>query len=454
MEPAKTSPQVIIMKVAAVVACAAMADFGLRAQWSWLNGPAYWKWPYQNLDAGKVYFWFALAALPTLAGAWLGVWRPSRHWPALGLMMLGLFGLQLANLAVQTDLGPVQRAGRIVGDVYATGYFDSALLWHHSGARLDQYVEMMPRFAFHARTKPCGLVLIHVPFFSLPTPEAAKQTAAVAWLIASLLSVPATYLFIKRFNDRTAALLGAAMIALAPGMVGFAVMFDPIYPALTAAMILTWDSALTKQRDRDAVIFGLVLAAVVLLVNNLLILGALLAAMTVWRWRQGAELRKLARLAAVALQTVFSICLVIGVTTGYSVIEAFHATLQAQAKSLGLLNRPWRQTVFFDLYDFAWAGSWVVVLLTGFALCGALKQCGKRAAVLVMLGLGQIVLTAVTGLLQTETMRVWLFLLPLLLLPASLELARWPRWAKAVALAAVWWMCVSVNQHFVLIRLL
>jgi hypothetical protein len=241
---------------------------------------------------------------------------------------------------------------------------------------------------------------------------------------------------------------------MAPGMIGFAVMFDPIYPALAGALILTWDNALTRQRDRDSVVFGIVLTATIFMAYHLLILGAMLAAMTVWRWRQGASLKQLSRLTGVAFQTVFSLCLIIGVSTGYNVIDAFSATLQAQSKTLVLLtDRTWPKTIVFDLVDFGWAGGWPIVLLAGFAMCGSLGQYDKRVRIFVALGLGQILLTAFTGLLQTETMRVWLFMLPLLLAPATLELSRWPRWAIGGAMFSTWWMCAAVNRHWLLIDL-
>ena len=107
----------------------------------------------------------------------------------------------------------------------------------------------------------------------------------------------------------------------------------------------------------------------------------------------------------------------------------------------------------FDLIDFGWAGGWIPVLLVGFGVRSMIRRSPPHVQVMVALGLGQIVLTAVAGLLQAETMRVWLFMLPLLLLPASLELARWPRWAGVLALAMVWWMCVVVNQNFQLVAI-
>jgi len=44
---------------------------------------------------------------------------------------------------------------------------------------------------------------------------------------------------------------------------------------------------------------------------------------------------------------------------------------------------------------------------------------------------------ALTGLIQAETARVWIFLLPLLMIPAGLELSRWPPRLRAVAHVAM-----------------
>jgi hypothetical protein len=47
------------------------------------------------------------------------------------------------------------------------------------------------------------------------------------------------------------------------------------------------------------------------------------------------------------------------------------------------------------------------------------------------------VLVAVTGLLQSETSRVWNFMLPLLMVPIGLELSRWPTAARIACFAAL-----------------
>jgi hypothetical protein len=57
---------------------------------------------------------------------------------------------------------------------------------------------------------------------------------------------------------------------------------------------------------------------------------------------------------------------------------------------------------------------------------------GGISSLILLLGLLEIVLVALTGLLPAETARVWAFLAPLVAIPAGVELSRWRVSARAV----------------------
>jgi hypothetical protein len=56
---------------------------------------------------------------------------------------------------------------------------------------------------------------------------------------------------------------------------------------------------------------------------------------------------------------------------------------------------------------------------------------------LALLAIAQLLIVAITGLLQSETSRVWNFMLPLLMIPVGLELARWDRRSRIVCYVAL-----------------
>jgi hypothetical protein len=66
-------------------------------------------------------------------------------------------------------------------------------------------------------------------------------------------------------------------------------------------------------------------------------------------------------------------------------------------------------------------------------------------------GLGEIAVVAVTALLPGETIRVWMFLLPLAAVPIDRELSRWTPAARMVAYgcAAVVTFAIGRNLQFI-----
>ena len=68
-----------------------------------------------------------------------------------------------------------------------------------------------------------------------------------------------------------------------------------------------------------------------------------------------------------------------------------------------------------------------------------------------LLFLFQILTVAVSGLLRTETARVWIFLLPLLMFPIGNELAGWRFFPRLAVYFCLWFLMSSVLQNMSLI---
>jgi hypothetical protein len=105
--------------------------------------------------------------------------------------------------------------------------------------------------------------------------------------------------------------------------------------------------------------------------------------------------------------------------TGFDPIATFRAALETQKMHLKDLVRPYPRTIVDDLQDFALGCGWLGVLLAILSLFGPRDdEVRRRDRALTILCFGQLVLLAVTGLMQTETARTWCFLTPLVALPA------------------------------------
>jgi hypothetical protein len=53
--------------------------------------------------------------------------------------------------------------------------------------------------------------------------------------------------------------------------------------------------------------------------------------------------------------------------------------------------------------------------------------------------------------LQGETARVWIFMLPLLLVPAGLELSTWPRNARMIGFGCLISLATLLSQNMVFV---
>ena len=122
-----------------------------------------------------------------------------------------------------------------------------------------------------------------------------------------------------------------------------------------------------------------------------------------------------------------------------------------QAAKAAELARPWPATIPFDLLDFALGTGWLSFFLVGFWFSRRWNEDPVWLSLdwRVVAGLVQIGVVAVWGLIPVETARVWLFMMPLLMLPVGIELAQWAARARGAVYFALWVLTVLVGQNMV-----
>ena len=420
-----------------------------------VNGPEYWIWRWQRrTDVAKIAIFFILAASPALIAQIL--FRRHRAL-ALGLLALATAALQLAGNAIQPELHGVDRMRRIANDQLITSYYTVAETIVHLERRgftvdwLRQFDAILQRAPQHATTKPPGPIAFYVLIIRTFGDERAPVAAAIALAILSAAAVITTWAALRTIAGNDAAFQTATLLALSPSMTVFFLYLDPIYPLLSCSLISTWFAALERDSRRDAVAFGAVLFAATMTSYTFLVLGITLGIMTILRLRRGATLRGVTTLVLIALGTFTAAHLILWLSTGFNWLSAFRTALAMQYRYLPLLHRPYPRTIPFDLLDFFLGSGWVPVVLAIFWLLKRREEEAQVKAVAIS-GLLTIVIVAGTGLIQAETARVWIFLLPLLLLPAALEMRRWParhRLAVAMTLIAV---TVALESNMVFIE--
>jgi hypothetical protein len=272
--------------------------------------------------------------------------------------------------------------------------------------------------------------------------------------------VPLTFVMLRHLlGDPVAAFHGASFFGLCPGLIGFFPQWDQIYPLFTCGLVLFWSLALTTRAPlRNAVGFGVVLSLALMWSYSLLVLGLFLAGYTILIATQGGGhdriVRRMSACAGAGLAAVAVIYGLLWFLSGFDPIATFTTALHNQSRNLRLLARPYPRTIPWDLFDFALGTGWISVLLVGFAIDRARSaEIGRRERWLIVLVLAQIAAVAVTGLLQTETARVWLFMAPLLMIPVGVELQHWKRSHVLAAYAGLWLVTSAIVQNMVFIGL-
>jgi hypothetical protein len=235
---------------------------------------------------------------------------------------------------------------------------------------------------------------------------------------------------------------------------------DPAYTLLSCALIGLWYAALRDDRTHDAVLLGVTVAATCLITFNVLVIGLFMVAMIFVTDDESVRLRlvRACKHAAITLATAVAGFLLLWILLRHDPIATFrmawinqHELLRQHAD-----HRPWPQSIPFDLTDFAFGSGWIAVLLVAFLVIdrSSLRPQPRQAVspiVLVWLAVAQLVAVAILGLLQTETARVWNFMLPLLMVGVGMELSRWPRWSRAVAYGCLLLIAAGVCQNVKLI---
>jgi hypothetical protein len=424
-----------------------------------VNGPWFWKWPWRRLPAWPYYPFMILAAVPVFAAIALRHWRPRTSVAiALVLIMAGSMTMKLANVAAGRQPIGLDRIGQLVESKQVTSYYTDAAKYIDSTSWLADYSEIVSWLELHTRSKPAGPgTFYRAMILAFGESRSTAIACGIAVGLLSTLSIPAIWWLVRLLTGESeAGLRAAAMLALCPGFVLFFPMLDPIYVVFTAAMLGLWHLALTRGGWVWAAALGVALMATTFVTYLPLVLGAFMLGYALLgplartlSMRQRIE--TLVWQGTIALAAWAGAFAVLWLTTRYEPIVVFRANLHAQHKFIAKFHpaRTFPRTVPWDLADFALGAGWIVPALAIAALVRQLRtsEAGADRSRLLLLCLGMPLLVAMTALIQTETARVWIFLLPMLLLPASIELGRFPPRARAVVYVALFGVLLVVGQN-------
>ena len=452
------------VKLSIVVAVTVVMAGLVLAHVPWVNGPWYWRWPYRRLSVWPLVPLVLVSAAPFFVAQYLHArkgWKSAR---ALPLLMLGTFALMLVTCFCQ----PLhfRRIAAIIENFSITSYYFVAARLARSGVPVLEWIDIYPQFMtqlpVHAGGRPPGLILYHLTFIKLLGDNVAAQTAAgVVIGLLGTLTVPATYLLVRRLaDDEPGAWASASFMALCPSLILHFPLFDQVYPAAGCLAIYLWWRALRTARLRYGLAFGAFLFVMTIISPTILIVGALLGAMTLFHVaaRRGPGAVTAVVQGVISMSLLALLYILLHTATGYDPIETLIAIKSYTDGIIVEIARPWPTHMIFDVYDFALGTAWISFVLVAMYVIRVrrtffrwpLHDAGQRLA---FLALFQIVAFAGGAFLPAESSRLWLILMPLLAVPIGLELARWSYPTRVTVYACELLLMTVICQNIILINI-
>jgi hypothetical protein len=426
-----------------------------------VNSEYFYQLPWQWIASRRIYPVLIPLGIPFFIGQMIYLRRPALLWMALGLVTLSTFGLIIGGAVVQRDPSGFSRISDEVKSRWTTGYFESAakLVDRPLSMRqvLRRYPTLLQYFYLHPRQKPPGTILFEMAIIRI-LGEGTSGAMASGLLIAAIasLSVITTYKFVADVTqDRAAGFFAASYLALCPSLLFFFPDFDSCFANLTAILAVLWAAALRQDRARWSVALGVAYALASSITYLVGVLPLFLGGFAIIQWRSDprCDWTRIIKHLAIALIVFVAFYAILWALTGFNPIATFLECKRQLdilwSKLLGVYHYrhhslPW--TFFTDLYDFALGSGWISFVLAGFYFRSAWKEGWTMQAWLALVAVGQFVVIAMIGLLQTETSRIWIFMYPMLMLPIGLELARWRPGARIAVFAALLLLAILMCQ--------
>ena len=427
-----------------VLAVGGLFAAGILLRVDVLNGPWYWKWPWRDLGLLRGAAFLAIPLIPFAMAV-----RRFEDAPRIPLALLMIASLSFQVLGLLCHPGGFAHLKAVVTSPVVTSTFSDAL-------KIGDFIPWMEKFhtstlELHSSTHPPGPVLYYYFWIKLLGPDAGAIAGGTAVGVLAALGVPVLYSFAGLWSgDRLPRLLACAFYALLPALTVFFPGFDQVYPVVSMLMILAWVKLLQGSR-RHALVLAAVLFGGTFFAYNLLAGGAFLLLYGLWflsraGWAAPAW-STLARGAALALGGAGALYVLLWAATGYNPALSFLHALRVQGGLAAKLDRPWFPCTLLDPYDFFLGSGMVVVPLLFRFLRRSFEEFdwGREEQVLSLVALASILVVDVSGLLRAETARVWIFLQPLVIVPAARELARFDARGRAAVFAVQWLVLVTLK---------
>ena len=279
--------------------------------------------------------------------------------------------------------------------------------------------------------------------------------AALALTLTAPLVVPVMFTMGLLAGGRRLALLCGVLASAVPSLVCFNPSVDGLAAVVGCAVMLCWMWGLRSRHWAPGVLCGLVWAGGLFWTFGLLALAGAMGLLTIVWWAEVKDRWSPLRLVAGVTVALVAAALVGMLALGYDPISSLLRSLAFQ--SLVMQQRPRNLSIIWNLYEFAlFAGPSAVLA----ALAGTLMGLSGRLKPRIIAGIGisligTLLVLALSARTRGEVGRIWGFLMPLALIPASLPVLRLRGWglmsAGMLLLAGQLAVVVAMNCYLQLV---
>ena len=261
----------------------------------------------------------------------------------------------------------------------------------------------------------------------------SRLDAIIALLVALVLSIIWVLIALPAFGigaaifDRRVGLILALLAISIPSLLHFTPSIDSFGAVLAATFLYLWLLALKMSRWWVYLLAGAAAVLMLMWSFGFLILGVVAAAAALPVWCQGSvQQRRVHWRGLVLCVSTFAVAYaLVYLWSGYNILTALPASLAAHRQVLATWGRSYWVWVPMNLYDFLlFMGPALVVVTTAATYWGLkVRQWPPMAIGFVWGLLIALGLLLISGSTRGEVGRIWVFLMPLVALPAAQQVS-------------------------------
>lgn len=391
---------------------------------------------------------------------------PGKRLSALLLAVIILLGAVTAQGVALDDAGYWVRAPSVIVSDVSMGSYEQARQLPNIRSFVGAHVQRAgdPRVPDRVRTHPPGPVLFcyavrsffltHASWtltfervlsdnFGVPAGPAIHRAASrfsptalspldamIALMVALILSTIWVIIALPVFGigaavfDRRVGLILAVLAATVPSLLHFAPGIDGLGAVLAATFLCLWLLALKTTHWWAYVLAGVAAAVMLMWSFGFLILGVVAVAAGIAACCQPARPHWCG--PALAIATLALAYGLLYLWSGYNILTALPASLAAHRQILAGGGRGYWVWLPMNLYDFLLFTGPALVVVAAATIPGGLV--GPQWPVLAKGLVGGLLITVavllISGATRGEVGRIWVFLMPLMAVPAARQLAQ------------------------------